>query len=62
MKHTIEFWYDGCRRWGYNGGYVIGESAVISYIGQEAFNEAMKHGESFRVTMDITIETIGELT
>ena len=58
MKHIIEFNYDGCDCWAINGGAVVGPSVVQSYIGREAFFEALKHGESFKVTLDVKVEPI----
>jgi len=58
MKHVIEFNYDGCDRWAIDGGVVVGPHIVQSHIGREAFFEALKHGESFKVTMEVTVEPI----
>jgi hypothetical protein len=60
IKHTIEFYYDGCDRWAINGGSIVGPRTVQSYIGREAFFEALKHGESFKVTMDMIVEPIND--
>lgn len=60
MKHTIKFIYDGGNNWGFNGGAIIGRGEVIAIIGKDAFYEALKHGDSFRVNMEVTIEPIGE--
>lgn len=58
MKHVIEFNYDGCDMWALNGGRIMDPQQVQSYIGREAFFEALKNGESFKVTMEITVENI----
>lgn len=60
ITHEIEFHYDGCDMWAINGGSIVGPQIVKSYIGREAFFEALKHGSSFKVTMTITVENIGE--
>ena len=58
MKHTIEFHYDGCDEWSYNGGYIMSAREVQMYIGREAFFEGLKHGESFKATLDVKVEPI----
>ena len=58
IKHEIEFIYDGYDQWAYNGGSIMGPRTVQSYIGREAFSEAMKYSSSFRVKMKITVEPI----
>ena len=60
MKHTIEFNYDGCDQWAYNGGYIMTAREVQMYIGREAFFEGLKHGNSFKAVMTVTIEPIGK--
>ncbi len=62
MKHTIEFNYDGCGLWAYNGGPIMSANEVISYIGRDAFLEAQKRSvsrtASFKVTFEVTVEPI----
>ena len=58
MKHVLEFTYDGFNRWAINDGIIVGPSTVQSYIGREAFFEALKFHNSFRVIMEIKIEPI----
>lgn len=58
MKHSIEFIYDGCEAWAINGESIVGPGTVQSYIGREAFFEALKHGNSFRVILTVKIEPI----
>ncbi len=58
MKHKIEFHYDGCDMWAYNGGRIMSPLEVQMFIGREAFFEAMKHGASFKATLDVIVEPI----
>lgn len=58
MKHTIEFNYDGLDMWAINGGHIVSAREVQQYIGREALFEALKHGNSFKATMDVTVEPI----
>ncbi len=60
MTHTIEFIYDGCDMWAINGGAIVGPGVVQSYVGREAFFEALKQGTTFRATMEVTVENIEE--
>lgn len=58
MKHVIEFTYDGNNRWAYNGGSIMSPQEVQGYIGREAFFEALKTSNSFKVTLEVTVESI----
>ncbi len=59
MTHTIEFIYDGCDMWAIDGGTIVGPGVVQSYVGREAFFEAMKQNwTSFKVTFDVAVEPI----
>lgn len=58
IEHEIEFHYDGCDQWAYNGGQIMGPGKVQSYIGREAFFEALKYSNSFRVRLKITVEPL----
>lgn len=58
LPHEIEFIYDGCDAWAYNGGTIMGPNLVKSYIGREAFFEALKYYRSLKVKMKISIEPI----
>jgi len=58
MEHIIEFHYDGCEMWSYNGGYIMSAGEVQMYIGREAFFEALKQNNSFKAILNVKVEPI----